>query len=359
MVSVVRMRSPRLSTITLASALLVSGRSLATPPPIEVADGAFSGSLPKGVTLSPDGARLYVTNYGYANRRNVSVYDAQNLHRVATWDVPGIVVESAISPDGRTVYVSNFTRNTVQFLDANDGRVLREVHAGSHPKILVLSHDGTRLFAANWGGASVTEIDTVSGDVVRTLRAGRNPRGMAITRDGRLYIANFNGHSIDVYDGPERSQHHRLDDVCHIPRHLVLSPDEHTLYISCFSASELAAMDTTTEQIEHRVSVGTWPKAVDVSRDGRYVYTANYGGSSVSVVDTTDWSSITLDVPAMDHASGVVAASEGYRFYVTGWYDGHLFAIDAAGRGPGYSISRARQALTLRQREYHRLHPAE
>ena len=347
------------AALVLTAGALVASLAFATPPAIDVAAGAFSGSLPKGVTLSPDGTRLYVTNYGYANGRNVVVYNASDLHRIATWNVPGIVVESAVSPDGRTVYVSNFTRNSVQFLDAANGRVLREVRAGAHPKILALSHDGTRLFAANWNGNSVTEIDAQTGDVVRTLPAGRNPRGMAITREGRLYIANFNGHTIDVYDGPDRSQHHRLENVCHIPRHLTLSPDEHTLYISCFSASELAAMDTSTERIEHRVSVGTWPKAVDVSSDGRYVYTANYGGSSVSVVDTTDWTSTTLDVPAMDHASGIASAHTGYRFFVTGWYDGHLFAIDAPGTGPGYALTPVRRDLTLRRREWHRTHPTE
>ncbi len=343
---------------SLAASLIASSESLATPPPIEVATERFSGSMPKGVTLSPDGTRLYVTNYGNANSHNVAVFDATDLHRIAMWDVPGIVVESAVSPDGNTLYVSNFRRNSVQFLDTRNGRVTREVRAGAHPKILVLSHDGSRLFAANWGGASVTEIDTATGDVVRTLRAGRNPRGMAVTREGRLYIANFNGHTIDIYDGPDRSQHHRLDNVCHIPRHLALSPDEHTLYISCFSASELAAMDTTTEQITHRVEVGHWPKAVDVSTDGRYVFTANYGGSSVSVVDTTDWTAVTLDVPSMDHASGVVAAHDAYRFFVTGWYDGHLFAVDVPGHGT-YAVRDARRDFTLRQREFHRLHPAE
>ncbi len=347
------------AALVVVAAALVGSYAIATPPPIDVSAGVFSGSLPKGVTLSPDGTRLYVSNYGYLNHRNITVYDATDLHRISTFNVPGIVVESAISPDGRTLYVSNFTRNTVQFLDATSGRVLREVRAGSHPKILALSHDGATLFAANWGGHTVTEIDVATGDVVRTLVAGRNPRGMAVTRDGRLYIANFNGHSIDVYDGPDRTHHHRLENVCHIPRHLALSPDERTLYISCFSASELAAMDTTTEHIDHRVSVGTWPKAVDVSSDGRYVFTANYGGSSVSVVDTTDWTATTLDVPAMDHASGIAAARTGYRFYVTGWYDGNLFAIDAPGTGPGFALTPARRDLTLRRREYHRTHPAE
>jgi DNA-binding beta-propeller fold protein YncE len=182
---------------------------------------------------------------------------------------------------------------------------------------------------------------------------------MAITRAGRLYIANFNGHNIDVYDGANFEQHHRIDPVCHIPRHLTLSPDESRLYISCFSANELASMRTDDETIEHRVPVGHWPKAVDVSADGRYVFTANYGGSSVSIVDTSDWTSSTLDVPSMDHASGIVAARTGVRFFVTGWYDRHLFAVGIAGEGAHYVVSAAVQTATLRQREFHRTHPAE
>jgi YVTN family beta-propeller protein len=315
--------------------------------------------MPKGVTLSPDGARLYVANFGNANAGNVGVYDAADLRRIETIDVPGIVVESAVSPDGRTLYVSNFTRNSVQFLDLARRRVVREVRAGSHPKILVLSRDGGRLFAANWGGHSVTEINAATGAVVRTLAAGRNPRGMAVTRAGRLYIANFNGHTIDVYEGAAMERHHRIDNVCHIPRHLALSADDATLYVSCFSASELIAIDTTTEQITHRARVGEWPKAIDVSADGRYVFTANYGGSSASIVDTTDWTAQTLDVPAMDHASGVVAARTGVRFFVTGWYDGHVFAIGPTGAGPRFVVSPTVEALTRRRREFHRRHPAE
>jgi YVTN family beta-propeller protein len=341
------------------STLLLAAPLFATPPALDVVGGARTGSMPKGVSLSPDGQTLYVTNFGNMHAGNVSVYDARTLAQTGAIHVPGVVVESALSPDGRTLYVSNFSRGTVQFIDLRTRRVRREVRAGSHPKVLTLSPDGSRLFAANWGSHDVTEIDTANGAVIRTLRAGRNPRGMAITRAGRLYVANFNGHTIDVFDGPDRRTHHRLDPVCRIPRHLALSPDETRLYVSCFSASKLLALDVTTERPIREVSVGEWPKAIDVTPDGRFVATANYGGSSVSVVDTTDWTATTLDVPAMDHASGIVSGRSGLRFFVTGWYDGHLFSIDAAGTGASWTISDRQRAFTLRQREFHRRHPAE
>jgi YVTN family beta-propeller protein len=350
----------RRASVWWGAALVLLGAPLgASVPTLDVVGGVRTGAMPKGVSIAPDGRTLYVTNFGNANRHNITMFDATTLARLGSIHVPGIVVESVPSPDGRTLYVSNFTRGTVQFVDLPSRRVTREVRAGGYPKVLALSRDGTRLFVANWGTHDVTEIDTVRASVTRTLRAGRNPRGMVVTSTGRLYVANFNGHTIDVYEGANMETHRRLAPVCRIPRHLALSPDEARLYVSCFSHSKLLVIDTQTERPIREVPVGEWPKSIDVTSDGRFVATANYGGSSVSVVDTMDWSVATLDIPAMDHGSGIVAARSGLRFFVTGWYDGHLFAVAAQGSSPSWTISSAQRALTLRQREFHRRHPAE
>src|SRR4051812_41623326 len=92
-------------------AVLLGASALAVPPEIAVLQGVSTGSMPKGATLSPDGTRVYVANYGQANRRNITVYDSTTLALLDTIDVPGIVVETAISPDGHTLYASNFRRD--------------------------------------------------------------------------------------------------------------------------------------------------------------------------------------------------------------------------------------------------------
>ncbi len=342
------------------SAALVSLAAFARPPRLVVTQMAATGSLPKGVSVSPDGTRLYVTNYGELSRHSVTIFDAATLRRLDEITVRGIVVESAVSPDGRTLYLSNFTRSSVQFVDIATRTMTREVHTtGRNPKIVVLSPDGSRLFAANWSSRNVTEIDTATGAVTRTLEAGLNPRGMAMTHGGRLYIANFFGNTIDVYEGAAMETHRRIDRVCRIPRHLSLSPDDRTLYVSCLGQDEVIAMNTETSRIEHRAHVGFAPKAIDVCPDGRYIFSANYGGHSVSIVDTTDWTVRTMEVPVMDHASGIVCARSGVRAFITGWYDDHLYAVDAEGSAPPMSFTAPQRAFTLRRREYHRLHPAE
>jgi DNA-binding beta-propeller fold protein YncE len=150
-----------------------------------------------------------------------------------------------------------------------------------------------------------------------------------------------------------------MERVCRVPRHLALSPDESRLYVTCFTNSQLLVLDTRDDHIVRRVPVGRSPKADDVTPDGRYVVTADYGGSSVTVVDTQDWQTHTIDVPGMDSASGIVAARDGLRFFVTGWYDDHLFAVGVAGTGPRYSVNTATAARVRLSREYHREHPLE
>src|ERR1700722_18274729 len=213
----------RLSALALAVTALVcvlpSSSAHAEAPMVEVQEVADTGSMPKGALLARDGSRFFVTNFGNRNGGNVTVYDVTTLKRLATLDVPGIVVESVLSPDGSTLYVSNFERNEVQAIDLAKHHVTKTFPAGLHPKVMVLSDDGARLFAANWNGESVTEIDTVTGKTLRTLAVGLHPRGMALTREGKLYVANFDGASIDVFEGPDLGHTYRLA-VCRIPRHL-------------------------------------------------------------------------------------------------------------------------------------------
>ncbi len=326
--------------LALATAsLALAPRASAQAPEIEVKEVAETGSMPKGAVLSPDGKRFYVTNFGMANGHNITVYDATTLALVDTIYLPGITVECLLSHDGATIYASNFARDSVQVVDVRTHHVKREIDVGMHPKILALGADEKTLFAANWNGNSVTQIDLPSGRVVTTLDAGSHPRGMALTRAGQLYVANFDGASIDVFDPPPEGQkrYHwatRLA-ICPIPRHLALSPDDRTLYVSCYHDSALAALDLATWKVVHTVPIGKNPKAIAVSGDGRYVYSADYGeeSHSVSVVDTTDWRARVFVVPGMDRGSGIAVEPDGTRALVTGWFDNHVYLVGFTGPG--------------------------
>jgi YVTN family beta-propeller protein len=304
------------------------------PPPLEVQEVEETGRNPKGVVLSNDGTTLFVTNFGELERkRTITMYDAETLASRGQIDVPAVVVESVISPDDRTLYVSSFWGHSVLFVDVASRGVTHEVKTGYHPKVLALGKDGKSLFAANWSGESITQIDVASATVVRTLKVGKNPRGLVVASDGTVYAASFYSESIDVFSGPELATRRTLK-VCKCPRHLALSPDEKTLYVSCLFRSQLHAIDPETGAVLHQVPLGDSPKSIAVSRDGRYVYSADYGLTrSISVVDTSDWTQRVYPVPGMDRGSGVVVLPDGEHAVVTGWYDAHVYKIGFVGTG--------------------------
>ena len=174
---------------------------------------------------------------------------------------------------------------------------------------------------------------------------------MVVTDAGTLYVANFDGQSIDVFEkvlatpAKEEPAHHRLA-ACAIPRHLALSPDEKTLYVSCFHDSTLDVLDLANpgEKLLRRVPVGSSPKSIQVTTDGRYVYSADYGKetNSVSVVDTSDWTTRIFVVPGMDRGSGIAVLPDGAHALVTGWYDNHVYLVGFEGTGghPAESLTK-------------------
>lgn len=74
-----------------------------------------AGKSPCGVASSPDGARVYVTNYNKLG--TVSVIDAATNKVTATVPVGNYPMGVAVSPDGTEAYVTNSWSSTVSVID--------------------------------------------------------------------------------------------------------------------------------------------------------------------------------------------------------------------------------------------------
>jgi YVTN family beta-propeller protein len=74
------------------------------------ADYIDVGDLPRGLQLSPDGKRLYITNFGDGT---LSVVDTITNAVTTTVDVPGYPEAVAVSPDGERIYVGGYWSGAV------------------------------------------------------------------------------------------------------------------------------------------------------------------------------------------------------------------------------------------------------
>ena len=99
----------------------------------------------------------------------------------------------AVSPDGRTLYVSCGGRNgTVEVIGLPGENIKASIKVGHTPEGMALAPDGRTLYVANRFDGNVSVIDLAQNRQVAVIPAVREPRTLCMTPDGKtLAVANF------------------------------------------------------------------------------------------------------------------------------------------------------------------------
>ncbi|MBI5490558.1 MAG: beta-propeller fold lactonase family protein [Deltaproteobacteria bacterium] len=292
---------------------------------------AHTGSLPKGVTLSPDGHTLAVTNFGQPWGRSVDLFDAETLELLSSVDFHGgNAVESIWSPDGATLYVSDFRNHEVRFIDVASREVRARVGVEHHPKVLALSPDGATLYASCWASGSVCAVDVDAEELQGCVEVGRHPRGMSVSPDGsRLWVVNYGSDDLHEIDTASLTVLRHLEFPSpSYPRHVVRDREGRRLFVSGKLRNVLWIVDVETLAVSAEIPVGECPKTVALSPDEAWVYTANYCSHDVSVVDLASLRAVQVPIDGLKEASGLALNADGSRLWVTGWSSKDLVALE-------------------------------
>ncbi|MFH9618368.1 YncE family protein [Streptomyces pratensis] len=171
------------------------------------------------------------------------------------------------TPEG-TLLVTDFGSDTVTFVDPSEreGAGRESVEVGTAPYGIVLGDDGTAWVATAEGVAAV--------DTATRKRTALIPYS---TDTGPVTTGEYRGGGMGI----------------------ALSPDEHIVYVGVNvpgGPGTLEAIDTERRQVVETVPVGRRPFDVDVSGDGRQIYTTNHDSFDVTVVDAASWRSRRIEV---------------------------------------------------------------
>ncbi len=140
---------------------------------IELLDGLLKnrarvrkGDFPVAVAVSPDGTRLYVSNYfsGAVSAIDATSIDPGRFISDATVLASASVEQSpygvAVSPDGAHLFVGHFgSTDLISVLDADDLSTVGALHTGSGPvRGVAVSPDGARLYTTDYFSGSVSVL---------------------------------------------------------------------------------------------------------------------------------------------------------------------------------------------------------
>jgi len=279
-------------------------------------------------------------------------------------------LNSAMSPDGRTLVVVNAGQSTqsLQVIDTRTSRVRQTVgyantvvtgtkQAEALYVGLAWAHDGRTLYASG-GGNEKIRVFSVTGQALTerpslplptTDNAGKAanlfPAGIALSRDdSRLYVADNQSDTLttlDVTATPSRGTVHTVaagptagaavglpaDPYAgHNPFGVALSPDGRKVYVTSQGGSSVSVFDASTRALLQVVAVRTHPNAVLVDPRSGTVYVANGDDDSVSVLEPDATGAMvstrTIDLrpyagaPVGSNPDGLALSPDGRTLYV-------------------------------------------
>lgn len=269
-----------------------------------------------GVTVTPDGSKVYVTNLPSNDLGNISAIDTQTKQVIATVPVGLDPWGLAVTPDGSKVYVAVGNSNIVAVFNTTTNSVATDIPVGKGPQGVAVSPDGSKVFVSNFVSGTVSVISTVTNTVVATIDVGNTPEGVAISPDGaKAYITNFGfGPSVASYLSIIDTATNQITatispigggeggGVGDSPFGVVVSPDGSKVYVTNFGCcapppgqpGTVSVVSTATNTVVDTITVGFAPLGISITPDGRRVYVANDiayphvpNAGTVSVIDTS------------------------------------------------------------------------
>ena len=255
-----------------------------------------------GVTSAPDGSALYFSN---EVDHTLDVVPTSTLRVTKQIPLTGRPNNIAITPDGKKVYVA-ITRDDafVDVIHLDEGKVVKRIPTLGGVHNVFITPDGRYVAAGMIGARTLTIIDTETDEPEWSLHFDGGVRPMAFESkpDGstdRIFVQISNYHGFYVVDFDKRALVRKVpmpelpfsqvdnDGLQGSPGHgLAVSPDGSQLWSTSKPNNHVYAWSLPDLDYLGGVAVGHHPDWLTMTPDGRFLYAANAGSNTVSVVDT-------------------------------------------------------------------------
>ena len=261
---------------------------------IDLATLSVKGTIPtckrgRHLQLTPDGKIMVACTDSNAADL-IDPASGKSLRRIPLGDEPEAF---DLSPDGRTIYVSNEDAGEASFIDAVSGKVLQSVKVGKEPEGVKVSADGKTLYVTSEVASLVHVIDVASAKIVKNVKVGKRPRRMAITPDGKeLWVTNELDASVSIVNTADHTvaatlkfqvKGARAEDIS--PVGIAMTRDGKRAFVSLGKANHVAFVDVAARKVTDLVLVGKRAWNVTLDKAEARLYVVNGLSDDITVVD--------------------------------------------------------------------------
>ena len=292
--------------------------------------GTIEGiDVPHGVTIAPDGSRIYITE---EPTKTVDVVDAKSLKVIKKIALSGRPNNLAVSKDGRRVYVGIAEApGAVEVIDTAAMTNLRSVPVDGAVHNVYVTPDGKFAVSGSVAKSVISVIDTETDKVAWSVKLSSGIRPMVFTKnaDGStkeivVQLSDFHGLALVDFQTHKEVKRVTLPDVAGkeretdglqgSPAHgLAITPDGKTLWSTSKYYDYVAAYSLPDFKLLKVVEVGLHPEWLTIPPDGKNLYVACAGNDATVVVDNKSMkvvAKIPVGAVPKRNASGLLQISE-------------------------------------------------
>jgi len=260
----------------------------------------------------------------------------------------------AVSNSRKLLAVTNNgqSEQSIQLIDTRTLKILDNVSIAKSWYGLVFSSDDKFLFASggndNWILRYLIKNNKLS--VLDTFKLGKvwpekiSPAGITIDENKNLlYIVTKENNSLYIVNITSKE----IIGIFPLGGEgytCILSPDKNELYISCWGGNKMLVFDTKSKTFSAKISVGSNPNEMCLTKTGKFLFVANANDNSVSVIDLkkrkvieTLNTALYLDSPSGSTPNSVALSEDNKTLYIANADNNCLSVFDVA--KPGLSRS--------------------
>lgn len=268
-----------------------------------------TGTAPHEISVSPDGRRAVVSNYGTREQpgSTVSIIDLEQPQESRRIDLAPHTRPHGVAwfAADRIAVTTEGSRHLL-ILDPASGKVIAAIETAQETSHMVaVSADARRAYVTSIGSGTTTAIDLVAARKLEDVVTGAGSEALALTPDGHeLWVAARTDGMVAIVDTSTLEVKARLP-LPGVPIRIAMTPDGHRALITCASAGELVSFDVATHRELGRAKVmaplaagaaarpsarlapgSVLPVGLLVARDGRSAYVAATMADRVVQFDT-------------------------------------------------------------------------
>lgn len=198
-----------------------------------------------------------------------------------------------LAQSSHKLLVLNKNDANMAIVDLRSGKVIGRVPVGQDPHELITSTDGKLAFASNYGtgpapGHTISMIDVVAQKEVRRIDVAplSRPHGLAFA-GGKLYFTVEADKKVARYDPAAGQIDWQFETGQNTTHMVLLTRDARTMLTSNIGSDSVSEIqqDQSGAWTQTVIPVGKGPEGIDISPNGRDVWSAHSRDGGLSVID--------------------------------------------------------------------------